>query len=122
MRRAAWALGRVSAALPSLPNTVCVVAAPPSAPVAGARQNPGHMPITGTSPAHGRPAGGARLCARFVTGSAPATGVKGDLMRPRKYGPDNLIPMFCLAAKLCKDMRAAGFTDNGGQFTAPKEC
>jgi hypothetical protein len=35
-------------------------------------------------------------------------------MRPRKYNPDNLIPMFRLAAKLCKRMRAAGFTDNGG--------
>jgi hypothetical protein len=35
-------------------------------------------------------------------------------MRARKYRPDNLIPMFRLAAKLCKEMRAAGFTDNGG--------
>jgi hypothetical protein len=34
--------------------------------------------------------------------------------RPRKYNPDNLIPMFRIAAKLCKRMRAAGFTDNGG--------
>jgi hypothetical protein len=35
-------------------------------------------------------------------------------MKQRKYHPRNLIPMFRLAAKLCKRMRAAGFTDNGG--------
>jgi hypothetical protein len=35
-------------------------------------------------------------------------------MKQRKYHPGNLIPMFRLAAKLCKRMRAAGFTDNGG--------
>lgn len=35
-------------------------------------------------------------------------------MPKRKYDAANLIPMFRLAAKLCKDMRAAGFTDNGG--------
>jgi hypothetical protein len=45
-------------ALPSLPNTVWVVAAPPSTPVADARQFPGHHGTTGTAPAHGRPAGG----------------------------------------------------------------
>jgi hypothetical protein len=32
----------------------------------------------------------------------------------RKYHSGNLIPMFRLAATLCKQMRAAGFTDNGG--------
>ena len=32
----------------------------------------------------------------------------------RKYRPENLIPMFRLAAKLREEMRAAGFTDNGG--------
>jgi hypothetical protein len=31
-----------------------------------------------------------------------------------KYTPTNLIPMFRLAAKLRKEMLAAGFTDNGG--------
>jgi hypothetical protein len=36
------------------------------------------------------------------------------LKRERKYHSGNLIPMFRLAAKLCKEMRAAGFTDNGG--------
>jgi hypothetical protein len=35
-------------------------------------------------------------------------------MGQRKYHPGNLIPMFRLAAKLCNEMRAAGFTDNGG--------
>lgn len=32
----------------------------------------------------------------------------------RKYNANNLIPMFRRAAKLCVDMRTAGFTDNGG--------
>jgi hypothetical protein len=36
------------------------------------------------------------------------------LKRERKYHSGNLMPMFRLAAKLCKRMRAAGFTDNGG--------
>src|SRR4051812_12124741 len=36
------------------------------------------------------------------------------LKRKRKYHSGNLIPMFRLAAKLCKEMRAVGFTDNGG--------
>jgi hypothetical protein len=35
-------------------------------------------------------------------------------VKQRKYHPGNLIPMFRLAAELCKRMRAAGFTDNGG--------
>jgi hypothetical protein len=35
-------------------------------------------------------------------------------MKQRKYHPGNLIPMFRLAAKLCKRMRKGGFTDNGG--------
>ncbi len=35
-------------------------------------------------------------------------------MKQRKYHPGNLIPMFRLAATLCKRMRAAGFTENGG--------
>jgi hypothetical protein len=35
-------------------------------------------------------------------------------MARRKYRPDNLIPMFRLAATLCKQMRKAEFTDNGG--------
>ncbi|MCK1295219.1 hypothetical protein ABIB75_003660 [Bradyrhizobium sp. GM2.2] len=35
-------------------------------------------------------------------------------MKRRKYHPGNLIPMFRLASKLCKQMRATGFTDNGG--------
>jgi hypothetical protein len=35
-------------------------------------------------------------------------------MRQRKYHDKNLVPMFRLAAKLCKRMRRAGFTDNGG--------
>jgi hypothetical protein len=30
-------------------------------------------------------------------------------MKQRKYHPGNLIPMFRLAATLCKRMRAAGF-------------
>jgi hypothetical protein len=34
-------------------------------------------------------------------------------MKRRKYHPGNLIPMFRLASKLCKQMRAAGFTDKG---------
>jgi hypothetical protein len=36
------------------------------------------------------------------------------IMQQRKYHSGNLIPMFRLAAKLCKEMRAADFTDNGG--------
>jgi hypothetical protein len=35
-------------------------------------------------------------------------------MKRRKYHPGNLIPMFRLASKLCKQMRATGFADNGG--------
>jgi hypothetical protein len=35
-------------------------------------------------------------------------------MRQRKYPPDTLADMFLLAAKLRNEMRAAGFTDNGG--------
>lgn len=34
--------------------------------------------------------------------------------RRRKYKPQNLVPMFRLAANLCKQMREANFTDNGG--------
>ena len=34
--------------------------------------------------------------------------------RRPKYHSGNLIPMFRLAASLCKQMRDAGFTDNGG--------
>jgi hypothetical protein len=36
------------------------------------------------------------------------------MTRLKKYSSGNLIPNFRLAAKLCKDMRASGFTDNGG--------
>jgi hypothetical protein len=35
-------------------------------------------------------------------------------MKRRKYHPGNLIPMFRLASKLCKQMRATGFADNAG--------
>ena len=39
---------------------------------------------------------------------------KNDEVRRRKYHPELLIEMFRKAAALRNDMRAAGFTDNGG--------